>query len=83
MFGPPTAAMGTRPATFYQVTLDPAMVSPSVDFIRLGMTEGDEIHGWQAVAGLTVCEVLGEYNDDGSYPESDMKTEPLEMAHIV
>ena len=33
MFGPPTQASGTRAGTYYQVTLDPAMVSPSGEYI--------------------------------------------------
>lgn len=79
MFGPATETSGYKAGTFYQVTIDPAMVSPGGLFIRFGTHEGDEIHGWQQVSGLTVCEILGEYAEDGSYPESDLKHEPLEM----
>ena len=80
MFGPPTAASGTRAGVYYQVTIDPTMVSPSGDYIRFGTTEGDEIQGWQRIAAITVCEVLGEYADDGGYPEANFVPEPLQMA---
>lgn len=80
MFGPPTQASGTRAGTYYQVTLDPAMVSPSGEYIRFGTNQGDEITGWQRIGAMTVCEVLGEYADDGNYPEANMQAEPLIMA---
>lgn len=79
MFGPATETAGFRPGVFYQVTLDPKMVSPGGDFIRLGTIEGDEINGWQRIDGLTVCEILGTYNEDGTYPEANDKPEKLEM----
>lgn len=82
MFGPPTVNSGLRPATYYQVTIDPSKVSPNGDYIRFGMTPGDELVGWQKVDGITVCEILGEYNEDGTYPDSDNKCEPLEMMVI-
>lgn len=78
-FGPVTPGCGMRAGEFYQVTLDPAMVSPGGEFIRLGASSGDEIHGWQRIDGLTICEILGEYREDGTYPESDGKPERLEM----
>lgn len=59
-FGPAEDAMGTRPATFYQVVIDPDMVSPAGDYIRFGAYPLDEITGWQKVDAMTVCEVLGE-----------------------
>lgn len=83
MFGPATTVSGTRPGTYYQVTIDPAMVSPGRDYIRFGAHEADEIHGWQRIDGLTVCEVLGEYAEDGTYPESDSKPEPLSMMVVT
>ena len=44
---------------FYQVTIDPNMVSPSGEYIRFGQYHGDEIQGWQRVLTMTICEVLG------------------------
>lgn len=82
-FGPVTETAGMRPGTFYQATIDPAMVSPGGDFIRFGSHEGDEIHGWQRIDAMTVCEVLAEAAPDGSYPPSDNKPEPLEMMVLV
>ena len=79
MFGPATEASGTRAGVYYQVTIDPALVSPSGDYIRFGMIEGDEIQGWQRIAAMTVCEVLGVYHQDGEYPTADLKDEPLQM----
>lgn len=83
MFGPATPTCGTRAGTFYQVTIDPAMVSPGGDYIRMGSHEGDEIHGWQRVDGLTVCEILGEYGVDGSYPTADSAVAQLQMTVVL
>lgn len=77
--GPVSETDGYKLGTFYQVTLDPKMVSPGGDYIRLGNAEGDEIVGWQLVSGMTVCEILGEYAEDGTYPEGDDKSELLSM----
>lgn len=79
MFCPATDTDGTRPATFYQVTLDPRKVSPGGEYIRLGMNEADEINGWQRIASLTVCEILGDYNEDGTYPAANNEPEALQM----
>lgn len=65
MFGPATQTSGTRPAEYYQVTLDPKFVSPNGEFIRLGRNPGDEIIGWQRIAALTVCEIIADYPEDG------------------
>lgn len=54
---------GTRPAEYYQVTIDPACISPSGEFIRFGQTQGDEILGWQRAAAITIVEVLGSYGE--------------------
>jgi hypothetical protein len=54
---------GFKPAEYFQVTIDPSYVSKSGDFIRFGITPGDEIVGWQRVGALTVVEVLAEFND--------------------
>lgn len=82
MFGLPGGFLGEKPATFFQVTIDPAKVSPNGEYIRFGFTEGDELVGWQKVSAMTICEILGEYNDDGTYPPSLDKPEPLEMRVI-
>lgn len=82
MFGPATATSGMRAGEFYQVTLDPATVSPGGGFIRFGLNEGDEIHGWQRIDALTVCEILGEFDGD-QYPEADNKPERLEMRLVA
>lgn len=55
---------GIRPAEYFQVTIDPAYVSPSGDYIRFGQNQGDEIMGWQRIAALTVIEVLAEWGDN-------------------
>jgi hypothetical protein len=41
----------------YQVTIDPAKVSPSGEFIRFehGLSE---IHGWKRVDEITILEIL-------------------------
>lgn len=59
-FGPPAANSGMRAGEYFQVTIDPNMASPEGDYIRFGMREGDEIQGWQRIASMTICEVLGE-----------------------
>lgn len=56
-FGPATATSGFRPAEFYQVILDPAKQSPNGQYIRFDHATS-EIHGWQRIEALTVCEVL-------------------------
>lgn len=58
MFGPAHLASGSRPAEYYQVTIDPRMVSPSLEYVRFGLYGGDEIQGWQRLAALTLVEVL-------------------------
>lgn len=82
-FGPATKTSGLRAGEYFQVTLDPAMVSPGGDYIRFGVTPGDEIQGWQRIDALTICEVLGIYADDGTYPEPDGKPELLEMRMVT
>lgn len=59
-FGPASTTSGFRAAEYYQVTIDPNMVSPSGEFIRFGLYPNDEIQGWQRVAAMTIAEVLGE-----------------------
>lgn len=79
MFGPPTDTSGYKAGEFFQVTIDPARVSPGGDYIYFGNTSGDQITGWQRIEAITVCEILGEYNEDGTYPEADGSVEPLAM----
>jgi hypothetical protein len=59
---------GTRAGDYYQVTIDPANISPSGEFIRFGMNDGDEIVGWQRAEALTIVEVLGSWGKDGEKP---------------
>lgn len=46
---------------YYQVTIDPANLSPSKEYLRFGSVQGDEIMGWRPVEDVLVEEVLGEY----------------------
>lgn len=66
MFGPATDTSGFRPAEYYQVTIDPAYISPSGYYIRFGNYPGDEIQGWQRIEAMTVCEVLAQYPEEGA-----------------
>ena len=65
-FGPATDVTGMKAGEYYQVVIDPEMVSPGGEYIRFSAipkTEGaevSEIHGWQRVAAITVCEILDE-----------------------
>lgn len=69
MFGPATPTSGMRAAEYYQVTIDPALRSPSGKYIRFGLNTGDHLHGWQRVESLTICEILAEWEDDRPPPE--------------
>lgn len=62
MFGPPSDTDGFRAGVYWQAVVDPNMVSPGGDYIRFDATyQGAEmLHGWQRVAALTVCEILGD-----------------------
>lgn len=63
-FGPATPTSGFRGGEYFQCVIDPNMVSPKGDFIRFDMTfQGGELHGWQRVEALTVCEVLGDADE--------------------
>jgi hypothetical protein len=63
-FGPMTEFTGFRAGEYFQVIVDPKMQSPGGAYIRFdGMAHGNEIHGWQRVAALTVCEVLEELEE--------------------
>lgn len=64
-FGPATSVTGMQPAAYYQVLIDPNMKSPGGDYIRFdSQIHGNEIHGWQRVQALTICEVLEEFDPD-------------------
>ena len=64
-FGPATPVTGMRPAEYYQVVIDPDMASPGGDYIRFdSRTDENEIHGWQRVGAITICEVLEELEPD-------------------
>lgn len=54
---------GHTPEVHYQVTIDPEKVSPSGQFIRMGMNQGDEINGWQPISEIVIVEKLGEWKD--------------------
>jgi len=63
-FGPALDTSGLRAGEYFQVTVDPNMVSKIGEYIRFGDNQGDEILGWQRVDALTVLEVLGVWEDD-------------------
>lgn len=67
-FGPVTDTSGFRPAEYFQVTIDPSKVSPSGEYIRFGLNQGDEITGWQRVAAIYIAEILAEWDDDDTPP---------------
>jgi len=81
MFGPATPTRGLKPAEYYQVTIDPSMVAPSGKYIRFGKHPGDEILGWQRVEGMTVIEVLAEWDGD-SPPEMTIGAEGVTMLAV-
>lgn len=57
-----------RPGKFYQVTIDPAALSPSGEFIRFGSCHGDEIMGWQSLEEIVIEEILAEYAEGQDLP---------------
>lgn len=59
-FGPATDMSGMRAGEYFQVTIDPNMISPGGDYIRFDSRLEDEIHGWQRRMAITICEVLAE-----------------------
>ncbi len=61
-FGEFSPLTGTRPGMLFQVTIDPAKISPSGEYIRFG-DAGDEITGWQRCSAMSVVEVLGEWEE--------------------
>lgn len=83
MFGPPSVTSGFRPGEYYQCTLDPDMVSPSGEFIRFDQTiQKGEVHGWQRIEALTICEILGD-GEEYPLPEGCTKSsEPLYVLEV-
>ena len=63
-----------RPGLFYQVTIDPKMVSPSGEFIRFGNAPGDELIGWQRVSALRIEEILAQWENDTDPPQLPYST---------
>jgi hypothetical protein len=58
---------------YYQVTLDPARVSPDGVFVRFGQWndgrgQGDEITGWLPLDELNVEEILAEHDGEAFRP---------------
>jgi len=72
---------GMRPAEYFQVTIDPSLVSKSGEYIRFGQHTGDEIQGWQRIKAMTVIEVLADY--EGEVPP-DIVTghDTVTMTHL-
>ena len=68
-FGPASPVDGYDGRMFLQALIDPNMVSPQGDFIRFDQRfqPNTEIHGWQRVDAITVCEILGDM--EGEYKE--------------
>lgn len=71
-FGPATPTTGMRGGEFFQVVIDPFFASPSGEYIRFDLqrpnAEGQEVcemHGWQRIAALTICEALAEVGPKG------------------
>lgn len=79
MFGPASPTSGFRAAEYYQVTIDPEMVSPSGDYIRFGNYLADEINGWQRIEALTVVEVLTEEIDGDLSTDLPKRDQPITM----
>lgn len=65
-FGPATPITGTRTGDYWQVVIDPAMQSPGGDYIRFDLSEECEVHGWQRIDALTICEVLHSATEPAS-----------------
>lgn len=56
--------VGQGSTVYYQVTLDPGMVSPSGEMMRFGHNPGDEIIGWKRIDSIAVAEILAEWEGD-------------------
>ena len=83
-FGPATSTTGNAAGHYYQVTIDPNATSPSGEYIRFGMYQGDEIQGWQRAAAMTIVEHLGVSDDSmvakvPGYTVSDTASVPMRV----
>jgi len=81
-FGRPTNTTGMRAADYYQVTIDPNTLSPSGEYIRFGLYQGDEITGWQRVEAMTVVEMLGPSDAKLLISESGYSHDPEAVARM-
>jgi hypothetical protein len=57
----------------YQVTIDPARVSPDGEFVRFGQWSdgqgaGDEITGWILLEDIVIEEILAEHDGEAFRP---------------
>ena len=59
-FGPATSVTGMKAGEYFQVIINPEMVSPGGDYIRFNADAECEVHGWQRIDALTICEGLEE-----------------------
>lgn len=77
-FGPPTIATGMKAGDFFEVVLDPNMGSPGGDFIRFdsSLQRTGEVFGWQRVASITICEILGEHTYTWDKPPENYTVDP-------
>jgi hypothetical protein len=75
-FGAADPTSGWRSGEYFQVTINPDLVSPGGKYIRFDARAGDEIHGWQRIEAMTVCEVLEEFEDE-------VKDKPVVMRAVV
>lgn len=66
--------VGKGSTVYYQVTLDPGMVSPSGDMMRFGHNPGDEIMGWKRIDSIALAEVLAEWTED-TPPEINLQSD--------
>ena len=63
-FGPATTVTGMRSGDYFQVVIDPAFQSPAGGYLRFdGRIDENEIHGWQRIDALTVCEILEQLEE--------------------
>lgn len=86
MYGMPSSLEGFKPGYYFQVVLDPSMKSPGGEYIRCDQRyQVTELHGWQRIAALTVCEVLGDAPPMREIPPgySVREGEKLEMRRII
>jgi hypothetical protein len=51
---------GATHVPMFQAVIDPGHISPSGDLIRFGLTQGDELTGWQRIDDLEVVEIIAQ-----------------------